>query len=109
MRSRYLVSIFLLLVVVPLLLFALENGDADKGKEVYRRCSVCHGADGKGNEAMAKMLEVTMPALDSKEVQSLDDAALKKVIVEGKGKMTAVKLSDPEVEDVIAYLRSLKK
>jgi len=50
-----------------------------------------------------------MPHLASKEVQSLDNAALTKVIVKGKGKMQPVSLSDPEVADVIAYLRTLKK
>ena len=41
--------------------------------------------------------------------QSQNDAALKKVIVEGKGKMQPVKLSDRELSDIMAYLRSLKK
>ena len=50
-----------------------------------------------------------MPVLGSKEVQSLDDAALKKIIAEGKGKMQPVKLSDAEADDVIAFVRSLKK
>jgi hypothetical protein len=50
-----------------------------------------------------------MPQLGSKEVQSLDDAALKKFIVEGKGKMKPVNLTDPEAADVIAFLRTLKK
>ncbi len=99
----------LLLVMLPLLLPAMQNGDVNKGKEVYRRCAVCHGPSGEGNEAIAKALEATMPPLSSKEVQSLDDAALAKIIVEGKGKMNPVKLSDQEVENVIAFLRNLKK
>ena len=50
-----------------------------------------------------------MPHLGSKEVQSLDDATLKKVIAEGKGKMKPVNLNDQEAADVIAFLRTLKK
>ena len=50
-----------------------------------------------------------MPALGSKEVQALDDAALKKIISEGKGKMQPVKLSGAESDDIIAFVRSLKK
>jgi len=109
MKTRFHNWTFLPVFILPLLLLALESGDVDKGKEIYGRCAVCHGASGEGNEAIAKMLKVEMPPLSSKEVQSLDDAALRKVIVEGKGKMKPVKLSDQEMENVIAFLRSLKK
>ncbi len=88
---------------------ASGKGDAAKGKALFSRCSICHGNSGEGNEAIAKALGVKMPALSSQEVQRLDDAALKKVIVEGKGKMQAVKLSDIEAADVIAFVRSIKK
>lgn len=109
MQISRIIWILLVLAWIPLLTLAFDNGDAEKGKEVYGRCSVCHGAKGEGNEAMAKMLKVTIPALGSKEVQSLDDAALEKIILEGKGKMQPVKLADQELRDVIAFLRSLKK
>jgi cytochrome c len=97
------------LLTVPAMVFALATGDAVKGKEIYRRCSVCHGNSGEGNAAIAKAYGVQMPILGSKNVQSLDDAALRKVIAEGQGKMKPVTLSEAETEDVIAFLRSLKK
>jgi mono/diheme cytochrome c family protein len=84
------------------------KGDAARGKTLFSRCAICHGASGEGNEAIGKAYGVKMPVLGSKEVQSLDDAAVKKVIGEGKGKMQPVKLSDTEVDDVIAFVRSLK-
>ena len=31
---------------------ATVKGDAAKGKAAYATCGACHGADGKGNEAM---------------------------------------------------------
>jgi mono/diheme cytochrome c family protein len=102
-------GILLPVLMAPLLLLALGTGDAAKGKQVFSRCAICHGDSGEGKEAIAKVYGVKMPALGSKEVQSLDNAALKKIIVEGKGKMKPVNLSDSEVEDVIAFLRSLKK
>lgn len=92
-----------------LLLPALGSGDVSKGKEVFKRCAVCHGESGEGREAIAKAYGVKMEALSSKEVQSMDDAALKKIIGEGKGKMKPLGLSDQEIEDVILFLRSLKK
>jgi mono/diheme cytochrome c family protein len=108
MQFRYRIWILLPVLMVPLIL-ALGKGDAAKGKALFSRCAICHGDTGEGKEVMAKALDVKIPVLGSKEVQALDDAALKKVIVEGKGKMKAVSLSDVEVDDVIAFVRSLKK
>ncbi len=110
MKSRQKIWILVsVLMMLPLSLTALEKGDVTKGKQVFTRCAICHGDSGEGKEAIGKMFGVTMPHLGSKEVQSLDDAALKKVILEGKGKMKPVNLSEQEVQDVIAYLRTLKK
>ncbi len=109
MQSRCRMLILLPVLMVPLVLLALGKGDAAKGKQVFSRCSVCHGESGEGKEAIAKMFGVKMPVLSSKEVQSLNDEALKKIILEGKGKMKPVHLSESEVEDVIAFLRTLKK
>ena len=109
MRFRIRLWTMITALIVPLSIIAIEKGNPSKGKEVFSRCAICHGDSGEGKEAIAKMLGATMPALGSKEVQSLDDAALKKVIMEGKGKMKPVSLSDGELADVIAYLRTLKK
>lgn len=109
MRTRFHICTCLLLVMLPFLLLAMENGDIGKGKKVFGQCVICHGDLGGGNEAMAKAYGVKIPPLHSKEVQSQDDASLRKVIVEGKGKMQPVKLSEQQVKDLIAYLRSLKK
>ncbi len=103
-------SAILVLLWSPVTLIAAEKGDTAKGKEVFmRRCSVCHGESGEGKEAIGKMLGVKMPVLGSKEVQSLDDAQIKKIVTEGKGKMKPVNLSDQELNDVLAFLRTLKK
>jgi cytochrome c2 len=109
MRSRLGVYFVLIVFIVPLIGLAAEKGDAAKGKQVFSRCSVCHGDAGEGKEAIGKAFGVTMKPLSSKEVQALDDAALKKAITEGNGKMRPVILSDHEAADVIAFLRTLKK
>lgn len=90
---------------------AFANGGAQAGKAVFEKsCKTCHGADGRGNPAIAKMMKVTMRALGSKEVQRKGDAELRKDIVEGTGKMKPVKgLSDTQLADVIAYVRSLAR
>jgi|WetSurMetagenome_2_1015567.scaffolds.fasta_scaffold418999_1 cytochrome c len=109
MRLCFRVWILLPAFLIPLLTIAGGKGDAEKGKSLFSRCSICHGASGDGNEAIGKAYGVKMPVLGSKEVQSLDDAVLKKIISEGKGMMKPVKLSDAENDDIIAFVRSLKK
>ena len=82
-----------------------------EGKEVFdKSCKACHGAQGQGNPGMAKMLKVEMRALGSKEVQAQSDADLKKIIAEGKGKMKAQSsLTAKQVDDVVAFIRTLKQ
>lgn len=101
--------LFLLTALAMSLMIALGKGDEAKGKTVFRRCAMCHGDSGEGNEAIGKALGANIPDLGSQEVQALDDPALKKVILEGKDKMQPVNLSDAEADDAIAFIRSLKK
>lgn len=97
-----------LALLFPLLV--LGAGDTAKGKTLYAgKCASCHGPDGVGKEAIAKMMKTTMRPLGSKEVQAKSDAELRKDIAEGVGKMKPVKLSESELADLIAYVRSLAK
>jgi mono/diheme cytochrome c family protein len=86
-------------------------GNAAAGKEIYsKKCVSCHGDAGEGKENVAKMLKVEIRPLGSKEVQAKSDADLKKAILEGTGKMKGVTGIDAKgADDLIAYLRTLKK
>lgn len=94
------------------LLAALAMGaDTAAGKAAYdKACKSCHGADGAANPAVAKMMKVDMRDLKSAEVQSMSAADLRAVIEKGKGKMKPVKtVSGADVDNVVAYVKSLKK
>jgi len=89
-----------------------EAGEAAKGKALFEKnCVSCHGADGKGNPAMAKVLGEKGLNIVTKETQAKKDEELLKVIVEGAGKMPAAgkNLSKQEQKEVLSYTRTLAK
>ena len=105
------------LIITFLALMATVAGialaaDAKAGADVYNKtCKGCHGADGATpNEAVGKMLQATIPVLASPAIQAKTDADFRTVITAGKGKMPAMKsVTGSSIDDVIAYLRTLKK
>jgi mono/diheme cytochrome c family protein len=90
---------------------AVIAADLNAGHAAYdKACKSCHGPTGAPNPAVAKSMKVEMRDLKSPEVQSKSDADLKKAITEGFGKMRAVKtIPGATADDVVAYIRSLKK
>lgn len=83
---------------------------APEGKAVFEaKCQPCHGPKGEGKAAIAKMYKVEMHPLGSKEIQAKTDEDFKKLVTGGQGKMKPVNgLSDKQIEDVIAFVRTLK-
>jgi mono/diheme cytochrome c family protein len=104
-------NILAAVTIVTLCATAAFGANAKAGQAIYdKSCKSCHGADGTPNAAVAKMMKVDMKDLKASEVQALSDEDMKEIIVKGKGKMKPVKtVSGPALEDVIAYVRSLKK
>ena len=84
---------------------------AKDGEAVFTaKCKTCHGADGAGNPAIAKMMNVALKPLGSAEVQAKPDAELKGAVTNGVGKMKPIAgVSPADADNVIAYVRSLKK
>lgn len=76
-----------------------------------KKCSACHGKDGKGSATMAKMFKAKVEDLDlvSEAAQKKTDAELTETINKGKNKMPSFKgkLKDAEIADALAYVRSL--
>jgi len=81
------------------------RADVKAGEATFKtKCAMCHGADGKGKEAMKT------GDLGSADVQKMSDADLSGMITNGKGKMPSYKTLTPDqVKDLVAFIRSLKK
>jgi len=90
---------------------AVSAADTKAGQTVYTKsCKACHGPDGTANPAIAKMMKVDMKDLGSADVQALSDDDIKKIVAGGKGKMKPVtSVSGTALDEVVAYVRSLKK
>ncbi len=104
---RTILTIFTLAALSTTAGFA---ADVAAGQATYSKsCKGCHGADGTPTAGMAKMFP-GMKALSSADVQATSDADLKAVITNGKGKMKPVaSVTGASADNVVAYLRSLKK
>ena len=89
---------FFLALAIPQIATAQSGADTFKAK-----CAMCHGADGSKTSMGSK-------ALNGPDVQKMSDADLTTVITNGKGKMPAYKgkLTDPQIKDVVSYIKTLK-
>jgi len=109
MKSFLRMAVILTLSLDATAVFAA--GDAAAGKAEYaKKCASFHGQAGEGKDAIAKTLKVQLKHLGSKEVQAMNDADLKKISIQGTGKMKPVKdLNEKTADDIVAYLRTLKQ
>ncbi len=91
----------LLALTIATPLFAQASGAA-----IYKsKCQMCHLADGSGNKGMK------VPAFSSGASVASLVAATKNGISSGPAKMPAYagKLTDAEINEVAAYIKTLKK
>lgn len=107
--------------IIVLSIFALTasaaapaaTGDAAAGKAVFSgKCVTCHGKDAKGNPTIAKMYKLDPAKLNllGDEVRKMTAAEQVKIVTDGKGdkmKPFKEKLTEAEIANVVAYLRSL--
>ncbi len=105
-----------LLIAVGFFAASLSNRAADVTENWTKHCASCHGKDGKGQTKAGKMAEtkdLTDAAYqasftDEKAVQQVKDGLKDK---NGKERMKpfAGKLSDAEIEALVAHVRTFKK
>lgn len=88
-------------------------GDPTLGKAVFMtNCTACHGVGGEGNGPAAAGLSPSPPNFtDPGFWKGKTDSFLIHVIQNGMGPMPAWSdtLSPKDIEDVLAYIRTLKK
>ena len=110
MKTIAVLIIISLVVASPLAVRA-----ADAKANWANNCVQCHGASGKGDTKMGKMLNAA-DLTDPKKQASFTDAQAATAIKDGikqngKTAMKAFggKLSDDEIKALVAYVRTLKK
>ena len=110
MKKIAVLMVISLVVTLPLALRA-----ADAKANWAANCVQCHGAAGKGDTKMGKMLnaaDLTDPKKQASFTDAQAAAAIKDGIKQnGKTAMKAFggKLSDDEIKALVAYVRTLKK
>jgi mono/diheme cytochrome c family protein len=105
MKQNSLIAIMTLLSISVIPAVAQQTGEA-----TYKaKCAMCHGADGAGDTAIGKTMKLRSLKApgDVKET----NAELFKQTKDGVGKMQgyAGKLTDPQIQDVVSYIRTLQK
>lgn len=107
MKSQHVMT----LIAATLLLIALPLSAADPdGAALYKsKCAMCHAADGSGDTTMGKSMKLR--DLRSPDVQKLSDKELFTLTADGKGKMPAykAKMTEAEINAVVAQMRALPK
>jgi cytochrome c6 len=80
------------------------------GADTYKaKCQMCHAADGGGDTPAGKAMKA-LP-FNSPDVLKASDSDLIAIVKNGKGKMPAFdgKITDAQIKDVVAYIRTLQK
>lgn len=98
------------LTVIAMVVFVAAFACAQDGAATFKaKCAMCHGADGTGKTPMGEKLGIR--DFHSADVQKQTDAQLAEIITKGKNKMPAYdgKLTKEQVDQVVAFIRTLKK
>ncbi len=107
-RSKLIVFGLGLSLACSLAMGADKKGDAEKGKEVFQQCGVCHNADST-EKKMGPGLKGLFSNDKMNNGKKPTEANVRAKIDEGGNGMPSYKemLSDDEKNDLIAYLKTL--
>ncbi|SPP64520.1 c-type cytochrome [Nitrospira lenta] len=90
------------------------DGDVRKGKAIYEKhCVLCHGPQGRGDGPVGKTINPPAADFASAASKKKPDAELLATIEKGRPPTAMVgwkgQLSDAEMQDVLAYVKSLRQ
>lgn len=97
-----MVALLATAVAVPVL--------AQSGESTFKaKCAMCHGADGLATGPMGKAMKI--PSVKSPDFMKLSESDMVADTTNGKNKMPAykAKLTDAQIKEVVAYMRTLEK
>ncbi len=106
-RMSGVVAVFALVVAAGIPTSS-RAADAKEGENLYKtKCAACHGADGSGNTAVGKKMNIR--DFRSPEVQKQSDDQLFEIIAKGKNKMPAYEksLQEAQIKELVAYIREM--
>ena len=87
-----------------------KGGPAGVAELYLKKCASCHGKDGQAKTFKAKFNSARNLS-DPKWQADVSDERIFNSITNGKGKMPSFgkKLSEPEINSLVVYVRELKK
>lgn len=104
-----------IILTLALIVAALTTSSARDAKEIFdKECAKCHGKDGKGETKTGRKLDIK-DFTDASYQAKLKEGEMAKAIVEGlkvdnRVKMKPVQgLTDQEVKELVAFVRTFKK
>ena len=91
----------------------IAAASVSEGKALFdSKCSICHGLDGKGNQAMLAIVRGDIAKLDltDKDTSKKTDAELSQTILNGKNPMQPFKsqISIKDIQNLLKYIKSLQ-
>jgi len=90
-------KVSLLLLFIFISCGTQENVELTTGEDIYiARCSACHQADFSGRAG---------PSLKTDDVLNMPDSYWLQTILNGKGSMPAVRITEEQAQIVIDYVR----
>jgi len=98
------------LFVISVLAAGTVTFAQSSGADTYKsKCQMCHAADGSGSTPAGKSTKAI--SFSSPDIVKKSDEELIAATKNGKGKMPAYtgKLTDAQITDVVAYIRTLQK
>lgn len=103
MKTRTKLSVMVMMAATTMGTAFAQSSGADTYKA---KCLMCHAADGTASGPAGKAMNV--PSFKASKQSAAEMIAETKV---GKGKMPAFngKLTDPQIKDVVDYVKTLQK